>query len=1221
MLRKIVASVAVALALCCTPAFAELAQNWRVDGPAVMGTAATVTNKALATNVATLTTAAPHGFMIGQAVVINIGDPVFDGRPGETWTITGIPTATSFTYARTNADVASTAAAGTVQHAWFPTSAENRSMSFNATSGNLLVARQSPGIHVLNPATGASIGEVPCSGDITQIAKTGNVVTVTLATNHNLVVNQRVRVNLVPPDAQFDGTADVTGVPTANSFTYTLAGADVPAAPATGKVLYVFGGTLNLVKIRALPAGIFGCNLSVNAQSATDVFSLYHWPDENTPPRLIYRNTASDVAPIATAVGPQLPAATNANTRIGDQMDAVQSGTTVEVFVPYARQGAVGPSNKVWKLTYDTVSGTITGTSEIVLTGASTANAAVTGGGIAVDGVGGQIYRVSSVEFARYDNDGSNRTVSVPLLTSNSGGTRVGTVNGKKYLTFQDPQTAGEPFRLYVRTGVALIEPDNGGGFAKAAILDYTPARPGNGQYPFTNGNGSADCDFDDQTARPGRFFVCHASNFVGSFTIPTGTGVTKTFTNGGGDFLWTNPANWSGGTVPTAIDDVVLDNSSVAGPYQVEVAGTTAVACRTLTIGNAVDNGNRIGLRVTSVGQGATLTQQTVGFGKTDFTITGTYRKPINVNETINPTFIIEIDSVGATDTFRWNNAGHTTAANFSNAAYRSGASNVAMTGAPQPLSDGYSITWASTTGHTLANRWLFDPKGIRSHLVVSGDQNDATPDILVRNRGEFVNFANLTGGNIVEYRSGGNTMVVANGGSYLHESNRSFATPFPATGDGALICETGSSVAFDVIGGLAVAASGRTYGSLVLKNQYFGFRPDCPYTCTGGSPFTILDALVVEAGARLTPTMTGDTIVGGDVTNNGTDAAGTGPASLNLFNTAATTGTLFNGTSVVGGASPVLLPNGFWVADGASLTLSQATAVPAGKTAQVDGTLVTNGALTVAGTLNLSANAVTGSGSVAVGAGASLGVKAAGGIDGQVTATGPNTFDVGAGYVFNGAAAQVTGASLPATVAGLRVNNAAGVTLSSPVSVTGVLDLVAGELVTGANALLAADGAPAVTRTAGFVNGTLQRTVDAAVAGARVFPVGTAGAYAPVSINITTAGAGSGPVSVNSVATDAPGLAQPTLAIDRHWNLSAPALSGYTAELVFEYPAADVTGGVEANFVALRDDGVWSAPGTSVADAVNHKVTVSGVTGLSVWTVGEPAAITASVNDWTLY
>jgi hypothetical protein len=70
---------------------------------------ATVNNKALTTNVATLTTSAAHGFTAGQQVTVaTVGAP-FDG----TYTILATPLATTFTYAKTNTDVTSAVATGT----------------------------------------------------------------------------------------------------------------------------------------------------------------------------------------------------------------------------------------------------------------------------------------------------------------------------------------------------------------------------------------------------------------------------------------------------------------------------------------------------------------------------------------------------------------------------------------------------------------------------------------------------------------------------------------------------------------------------------------------------------------------------------------------------------------------------------------------------------------------------------------------------------------------------------------------------------------------------------------------------------------------------------------------------------------------------------------------------------------------------------------------------
>ena len=70
-------------------------------------TSYTVTNKALTSNVATITTSASHTMLVGDQVVVSIGDTVFDGL----YTITAVASST-FSYARSNANVTSGAATG-----------------------------------------------------------------------------------------------------------------------------------------------------------------------------------------------------------------------------------------------------------------------------------------------------------------------------------------------------------------------------------------------------------------------------------------------------------------------------------------------------------------------------------------------------------------------------------------------------------------------------------------------------------------------------------------------------------------------------------------------------------------------------------------------------------------------------------------------------------------------------------------------------------------------------------------------------------------------------------------------------------------------------------------------------------------------------------------------------------------------------------------------------
>lgn len=71
---------------------------------------ATVSNVALTSNVATLTTSSAHNFAVGDTVVVaGLSETDLNG----TFTITGVPSTTTFTYAKTASDIASAPDSGT----------------------------------------------------------------------------------------------------------------------------------------------------------------------------------------------------------------------------------------------------------------------------------------------------------------------------------------------------------------------------------------------------------------------------------------------------------------------------------------------------------------------------------------------------------------------------------------------------------------------------------------------------------------------------------------------------------------------------------------------------------------------------------------------------------------------------------------------------------------------------------------------------------------------------------------------------------------------------------------------------------------------------------------------------------------------------------------------------------------------------------------------------
>ena len=116
------------------------------NGVALVGTSSTVTNKALTANVATLTTGTAHGLVVTSSVVVSgVGAP-FDGI----WTVLAAPTPTTFTFAVTAANIASSAATG---------KAVNWNLSDNIVTARTQVAKNvSTGIDVGPTATRTRVG-------------------------------------------------------------------------------------------------------------------------------------------------------------------------------------------------------------------------------------------------------------------------------------------------------------------------------------------------------------------------------------------------------------------------------------------------------------------------------------------------------------------------------------------------------------------------------------------------------------------------------------------------------------------------------------------------------------------------------------------------------------------------------------------------------------------------------------------------------------------------------------------------------------------------------------------------------------------------------------------------------------------------------------------------------------------------------------------------------
>lgn len=150
----------------------------------------TVNNKALTSNVATLTTGAAHGLAVGDIVEVAGIDSVFDG----TWAVASVPTGTTFTYARTNANV-----------------------------GTVAVSPVAPGWRTHNNGGFVASNKLAVNG----------LVTITVGT-HTLVAGDWIVVAV--GDSTIDGLRQVWSVPSNTLVCFKVTGASISTAACGGAI-------------------------------------------------------------------------------------------------------------------------------------------------------------------------------------------------------------------------------------------------------------------------------------------------------------------------------------------------------------------------------------------------------------------------------------------------------------------------------------------------------------------------------------------------------------------------------------------------------------------------------------------------------------------------------------------------------------------------------------------------------------------------------------------------------------------------------------------------------------------------------------------------------------------------------------------------------------------------------------------------------------------------
>jgi hypothetical protein len=197
-----------------------------------------ISNKALTSNVATLTTTAVHGLCVGMQITITGVDATFNGE----YRITGVPTTTTFTYAKTASNVPSAAVSpvgtGVAEIIHF--------LDYNSGTDYPVYAICDDGVNaywVTNRLVGANqrltVYKKPLTGDSTT-AETQMFQSTTVATTNAVMEYTKERIIMAVNDSVYEFPTNQSSMPTP---VYTHRDNDhiFTSITSSGSAIYVAG--------------------------------------------------------------------------------------------------------------------------------------------------------------------------------------------------------------------------------------------------------------------------------------------------------------------------------------------------------------------------------------------------------------------------------------------------------------------------------------------------------------------------------------------------------------------------------------------------------------------------------------------------------------------------------------------------------------------------------------------------------------------------------------------------------------------------------------------------------------------------------------------------------------------------------------------------------------------------------------------------------------------
>ena len=188
------------------------------------------------------------------------------------------------------------------------------------------------------------------------------------------------------------------------------------------------------------------------------------------------------------------------------------------------------------------------------------------------------------------------------------------------------------------------------------------------------------------------------------------------------------------------------------------------------------------------------------------------------------------------------------------------------------------------------------------------------------------------------------------------------------------------------------------------------------------------------------------------------------------------------------------------------------------------------------------------------------------------------------------------------------LTVDKASGsLNPSVDVNVSGFLTLDNGPIVTSGTAVKVTSGQ--VLRTNGYVDGRLD--VTHSTTGAKVYPLGTAYGYSPVTATLTSPGQ----LDLEIVDAAHPAnISASAVVLQTYWTVHTNTTG--PIDLQFEWPVTAVNGTESSYVLANYSGSTWTFPSSTLDDST-HTALVTGTTGSGDWTAGLSSSFAAAPFD----